>query len=407
MPGLNFAFLSVEYPPDPFSAGIGSYTKSMANALTSLGHKVHVITRGEVDSIRDEQGVTVHRLTPKRPALPQDFELIKVISLVGKNLISELQYRRKIAERLKTLIATEGLDLIEAADFMAEGIFYPVKRYPQIPFVVRLHTPFAYAERIEPYAPEMMRQAMRQLERKQLLDAHYITAPSEVSAEIFREELNLGSRPIKVMPNLPSIRRPDHLSEPTADNKVLFVGRLNKWKGTHILTRAIPKVLEHFPNTEFIFVGADHVPIEGFPNASSYLKSLVPESCHSHMQFVGRVPLDEVEHYLKTTTLCVFPSLFDNFPYTCLEAMTYGKAIIGSDQGGMVDLLDEGKAGLLYTPPSSDALAKQILDLLANPQLRQSLGAKALTRANEVYSYQAVLDETLQFYVEAIEKTKG
>ncbi len=405
MPNLRFAFLSVEYPPDPFSAGIGSYTKSMATALSELGHKVHVITRGESDSISDEKGITVHRLTPQRPQLPQAFEPLKVMGFIGKNAVSELQYRRKIAERLKALIKTEGLDLIEAADFMAEALFYPAGHYP-IPFIVRLHTPFAYAERIEPYAPEVMRQTMRQLERRQLLKAHFITAPSQVSAEIFRQEMALSNKPIQVMANLPSVRKPSDVVKSPEANMVLFVGRINKWKGTHVLAQAIPTVLERFPDTQFVFVGADHVPIEGFPNASSYLKSLLSENYHKQMHFVGRVSLAEVEAYLEKATLCVFPSLFDNFPYSCLEAMAYGKAIIGSNQGGMVDLLDHGQAGLLYSPPDSQELAQHIMTMLDNPELRKKLGNLALTRANTIYDYQTILNETLGFYQNAIKQIK-
>ena len=417
---LNVAILSIEYPPDPFSAGIGSYTKAIANALTAQGHRVHIITRAPaievnavlpVDSVIDEDGVIVHRLTPLRPEIPEEFDLKKVLALVSSSVIGELRYRHKISRTLQKLINTEGLDLIEAAEFMADGIFYPRRHNAKIPFIVRLHTPFAFAEKIEAHAPEPMRQLMAWLEKQHINKASHLSAPSGRSAEVFREELQLGNRTIEIIPNPPNFqvledsenRHQAVKSDETSGHLVLFIGRISKWKGVDVLCRSMAQVLENHPKTQFCFVGADHIPVEGFPTGREYLKSLVAEQFHAHMTFTGYLQKPEVQKHIRMADLCVLPSRFDNFPYTCLEAMIHGKAVIGSNNGGMKDMLADGAAGRLYTPPDHDELAQHIVELLNDRDQREALGKAARARALESYSNDVVLEQTLAFYHQAIE----
>jgi glycogen synthase len=100
--------------------------------------------------------------------------------------------------------------------------------------------------------------------------------------------------------------------------------------------------------------------------------------------------------------VCVFPSLFENFPYTCLEAMSYGKAIVGSSHGGMTDLLGDGQCGLLYTPPDEHELARHITTLLSNKNLRDELGQKARQRALDYFGSERVMNLTEAFYNKAL-----
>ncbi len=416
---LTIAILSVEYPPDPYSAGIGSYSKTIATALTNLGHQVHIITRAPAEAINAvpasdsmiiEEGIIVHRLSPLRPNLPDKFELNKVISLVSKNVFGELRYRHKVSRTLQRLIRSEGIDIIEATDFMAESYFFPHRHHKNIPFVIRLHTPFAYAEKIEAHAPDIMRQIMAWFEKQNINKATHLSAPSKPSAEIFRKELKLANQHIEIIPNPPNFQVTEdkyltsNYSSP--DNLVVFIGRISKWKGVDILCRSIKQVLAEHPNTEFCFVGADHIPVENYPSGKDYLLSLVEPEFHNNMTFTGYLQKPDVQTYITKADLCVLPSRFDNFPYTCLEAMIHAKAIVGSINGGMKEMLDDGKAGRLYTPPDHNELAQHINELLGDTEQRERLGKAARARALQHYNIDTVLEQTLKFYYQCIDDCK-
>ncbi|MEX2540162.1 MAG: glycosyltransferase family 4 protein, partial [Trueperaceae bacterium] len=353
---LRIAIATIEFPPDPFSAGIGSYTKSVAELLAARGHTVHVVARGldeDEHSVEKgmENGVNVHRITPGRPVLPNSLDAGAVAGLLGRALPSELRYRRKLVGTLSKLTADEGIDLIEVADHMAEAVAFPSRRFPRLPFVVRLHTPLALTERIDPNIPELARLGMRNLERRLLRKATHLSAPSKEAAEAILDELGLAL-PVTVYPNPPTL--PPANSEPASSedpHTVLFIGRINRIKGPHLLVEAIPGILAAFPRTRFLFVGSDNVSAGDYPSGSAYLRSLLPERFHDRLEFTGHVPHHEVERYYRQASLCVLPSLFESFGYTCLEAMGLGKAIVGSTAGGMAEMLDHGQAGLLFTPP--------------------------------------------------------
>lgn len=411
---LTVALASIEYPPDRFSAGIGSYTKALAHLLQARGHEVHVVTRGTGrQQVVDEQGVTVHRLLPGRPELPESLGPGAIAGLLARSLPAELEYRRKVVRTLSQLVREGGVDLVESADHMAETAGFDPASFPGVPFVVRLHTPLAVTEKFAPNIPEPARLGIRFLERRLLRKATHLTSPSASATRFILDEMGLDL-PVTCYPNPPSFGvredRPEDEEGAAAEAEeaatVLFVGRLNFHKGVDLLVRALPGILDAHPQARFVFAGADNISAGGFPSMSQYLFSLLPQALHHAVTFTGHMAHDDLRDLYARATVCVFPSRFEAFGYTCLEAMGFGKAIVGSSNGGMAEMLDGGEAGLLFTPPDIDELRSQILRLLGDPPLRRELGRKARRRATDAYGQEAVLDQVESFYRRAIEEQR-
>ncbi len=412
LPGgtLRLAFATIEYPPDPLSSGIGTYTQTVATQLAARGHRVFVVTRNHIGegSVTEENGVTVYRLTPRRPTLPDNLGKAQLAHLILSNAVDEVHYRRNLARTLHMLVTEERVDLIEAADHFAEPNLYRPARHPHVPFVVRLHTPMAFSETIDKNISEPVRRGVGWFERNLMERATHLSAPSESAAEAFLGMFGL-ERPVAVFPNPTSyeIRNGHGNEQEDNDPSVLFVGRVTRWKGAHLLMKAVPAVLEQVPNARFTVAGSAHVPTNGFPSTEAYLLSLVPEQYQSRITFLGRVPHKQLTEYYERATVCVFPSLFEAFGYTCLEAMSLGKAVVGSRNGGMADLLENGKAGKLFTPPDVDELARHIVTLLQDDTLRTELGARALERVKTHYAPEVVMAQTEAFYRQTVAERAG
>jgi glycogen synthase len=406
MEPLTIALVSPDYPPDPKGTGIGTYTKLLAHYLTERGHTVHVITRGltNQDETQPSGSFTLHRIGVPRPDVPMELNAFRVTQLAVQSIANELSYRRRIAAKLEHLIATQNIQLIESAESFAESYFYNPNKHRQIPFIVKLHTPFAVGELFDKNLPEPIRQVVRFFERRLILKASHLTVPSYLPKVLFRREMNLGNRAIRVIPNPPPIGLEDKPeSHEVTPLEVLFVGRVTAFKGVFVLVKAIAKILEAHPDTRFIFVGADASNPKGGGSTIEALKASLPERARAHVTFTGHVKLGEVSSYYQRAAVCVFPSLFENFPYTCLEAMAYGKAIIGSNNGGMSDLLANGRCGLLYTPPDDNELVRHVTRLLQDRTLREDLGAKARARAQEHFGSERVIALTERFYKQTLE----
>jgi glycogen(starch) synthase len=171
--------------------------------------------------------------------------------------------------------------------------------------------------------------------------------------------------------------------------------------------KAIPLVLERKPTARFVLVGADAFSYRGHASMREYLLGSLPENCRESVLFMGRLPHREVAAQFQRASVCVFPSLFEVFGYTCLEAMTYGRAIVGSSNGGMSELLDDGRAGLLFTPPDAGELGRHIVTLLEDAELRRTLGRRARERVLEQYHPDAVMPLFEEYYRRAIAELRG
>ena len=406
---LTITFHTLDYPPDDVVSSVGYYTHSLAHALADKGHKVHVICRGVRDERIEEGAVSVHRLSPPRVDIPTKMDLLATLKIGLGGFWGEFRFRQKLAKKVSELIKQEGVQIFEAVDSAAESLFYPVKKYSQVAFINRLHGPTAVWELFDRNAPEFARRVIWWLEHITLSKTTHLSTPSSAGEAIFRREMKLGNKAIDVFPNPPSFTINESSIEARQGeegdvdlDRVLFVGRITQFKGVDRLIEAIPAVLDAHPSARFVFVGPDSPTPKAFASTQNYLWHILPEKYHHAVEFTGYKQHDEVAAYYQKAAFCVFPSMFDNFPYTCLEAMSFAKAIIGSSEGGMLDMLDKGQCGLLYTPPDTAQLSHLILKLLREPDLCKELGQKAQQRVLSEYNLARVVEYTEAFYYRAI-----
>jgi glycosyltransferase involved in cell wall biosynthesis len=114
----------------------------------------------------------------------------------------------------------------------------------------------------------------------------------------------------------------------------------------------------------------------------------------------------DVAPWLRRIDIFVTPSRTESFPNALLEAMACGCAPIGSNVGGIPELIDHGRTGLLFEPGSPEDLAVQLEQLIASDALRQSFAAAAAERARTRFSMQINVQTNQAIYREIIE-TKG
>jgi glycogen synthase len=400
---LRIALQTLDYPPDPGLSAIGLYTRELALSLAERGHTVHVVARGDRDGVVRDGLVTVHRVAPPRPPVPTSMDPLRFSWFAAKRVGDEWRYRRRLARRLAELVHHEGIDLVEACDSSAESLLFPRFRPAHVPFVVRLHMPTYVAELFDRNVPAVARRMIQAVERRMLLGATHVSAPTSAAAAFFRPTLGLGTRPIAVYPNPPTLDPTSVPPQHGDDGRtVLYVGRLTVGKGAVALAEAIPAVRARVPAARFEFVGADGPTASGHDSLQARLLDVVPAEHHEAVAFTGHLDHEAVLEHVRRAAVCAFPSAFESFGYACLEAMTLGKAIVASDAGGLRYLLDGGRCGLLFPYPAADRLATQLVRLLRAPELRTSLGAAARTRARRAFGRERVTDDIECFYRQAM-----
>jgi glycosyltransferase involved in cell wall biosynthesis len=178
---------------------------------------------------------------------------------------------------------------------------------------------------------------------------------------------------VRVVPSGVSI--PDDVRTPEDPPHVLFVGRLSEEKGILELVEAT--------------AGFPRVVVGDGP-----LRDRVPDA-------VGFVPPGELGPYYERAAVVVCPSRREGYGVVAREAMAYGRPVVASSVGGLVDAVEDGVTGLLVPARDVPALRAAIERLLGDGELRDCLGTAARERARERFSWAAATEATIRAYGEA------
>ena len=168
---------------------------------------------------------------------------------------------------------------------------------------------------------------------------------------------------------------------PSSGPQVVAVGQLEAVKGHRFLIEAWPTVRRAHPDACLVLVG------EGSARGAlgEQARSL---GVANSVDFAGfRSPADA---FIAGGDVLVQPSLTEGLPNAVLEAMVAGRPVIASRVGGVPELVVDGETGLLVPPADPDALARAIIALLDDPDLRARLGAAGARRARTMFSLDSV-----------------
>jgi len=409
---VRIAYITEEFPPDKARGGIATYVAQAAQAMTARGHEVEVFTSSPQGAHMENQGSICVHWIGETPQIP---------------------FREAILPVFARRHATNAFDLIEGPEFGADAADIK-SRFPRLPLVVRMHTPSLwlgkiggdYPPRWRPYIHQVFGQwrllfgawrrgrqpAIRRPfstwwgQMDAIESAHARTA--EIVACPCRDLMDYAIRRWRVpairVRYLPYVSAPtsDFLNIPIETNslRIGFFGRLEQRKGVLDLAKAIPSVLKKYPAEKFRLVGRSMRLPESGIMADDAIKSSLG-SLTAAVEFRGQVAPGAMAREYADVDLCVFPSIWENFPNVCLEAMAAGRGIVGSNAGGMAEMLADG-AGLLVPPRNPSRLAEAICSLLRDPAKRHDFGRRARRRLLEEYNTEKVGQMMETVYSEAI-----
>ena len=187
---------------------------------------------------------------------------------------------------------------------------------------------------------------------------------------------------------------------------VVCVGRPRHLKGIHILAQAIPLIWKAIPEVQFTFVPAPMGKGRGSPHDAyrEILGSLIEDR---RVQVVAPVSRAKMPQFYIDATLCVVPSLWEGFGYVCAEAMACGLPVIASRIGGLEEIVEEGRSGVLVEPGNSEDLAQAIVSLLRDPERRARIGVAARKRIVEQFSTPVIAARMASLYQEVVQEASS
>jgi len=187
---------------------------------------------------------------------------------------------------------------------------------------------------------------------------------------------------------------------------ILFVGRLVEWKGVDTLIRSMTLVRKAIPDSMLTIVG------EG-PFRDS-LQRLVQDAGLTYaVRFYGRATDDDLKKLYDSAAVFVLPSrryqglVMEGLGVVLLEAMSHGVPVIGSNVGGIPDIIIDGETGFLVPEQRSDVLADRIVRMLSDDSLRERFRQNGLVRVREKFSWGKISEEFGGVYIQVLKATNN
>jgi len=210
---------------------------------------------------------------------------------------------------------------------------------------------------------------------------------------------NMAKTDVSPIIHLPNFIELQQFHELTNNYNLLFVGRLEKIKGVEFLIQAITFIIKVFPQTTLTIIGDGRNKTDLF----NLTKKLQLEK---YIQFRGWVEHKDLNTFYEKADIVVIPSVVpENFPTVCNEAMSAGRPVIGTNVGGIPEIIDDGVNGYLVEPENPEQIAENVIKLFSEEKLLKELGRNARKKAEE-FSIEKHVANLEKVYEEVIKKYK-
>jgi len=184
-----------------------------------------------------------------------------------------------------------------------------------------------------------------------------------------------------------------------SENVVLYAGRLASNKGLSHLIGAAPGVISQYPRTTFVFVGED----EGLKD--SLFRKAKKLGISDSVIFTGHI--SDHNLFLSAYSACdvfVLPSEYEAFGLVLLEAGACEKPCVATRVGGVPEVIEEGKTGLLVDYGDTGSLASGISELLGDEDRRKQMGLAAREKVKRKYTWPKIVDQLENVYRDVLAK---
>ena len=380
-----------------------TYVHDINRHLVRRGHSVTVVTPGDPSLPRDDSfdGVKIVRFPLE---LPADLTYGRVaqsrVSWLGKFArvavmahYLEAQHRAIMAEARE-----HGADVIHAHWAIPTGpAAVLAARKLHVPSIITMHGGDVYVNPEQGY-DFPTRWYVRPALRWTLRHAGALTAITE---DCRQHALRAGApaEKIRLVFNGTDLRRfspeenGDRRGPHYGPHMVFACRQLFPRKGIRFLLEAAAQLKPQYPDLQIVLAG------DGFERPE-LMRLAADLGIGSDVTFLGWVPNTDLPPYYRAAAVSVIPSLEEGFGIPAAEAMGCEVAVVASDAGGLPEVVENGVTGLVVPRGDSDALARAIGSLLADPARRRQMGQAGRARALRLFDWDQTAAQFERLYRE-------
>jgi len=376
---MHICFLTSEYPKEGFPhGGLGSFTKTMAEALTQKGIQVSVVglNYNAINETEQLNGVTIIRIKKSK---------VKGLAWYFNS--------KNMGKTIDAIHKKTPIHIIEGPELSLA--FLP--KIKDIKYIIRLHGGHHFFAEAENRGINWWKGFQ---EKRSFKNADAFIAVSNYVKTHTANYLSYQNKPIEVIfnPINNQLFQPQNIT--IDSNNITFAGTICEKKGVRQLIQAFPLIKEKFPNAILNLYGRDWF----FSDGSSYVKMLqeteLPQlgEVSNDIIFHGAVAYQEIPNVYAKAAVCVFPSHMETLGLVAPEAMAMEKAVVFTKLGPGSEVITDRETGLLCNPHDPTDIANKILQVLENPNFAYQLGKNARTIVLEQFDITNLVISNITFY---------
>jgi len=182
---------------------------------------------------------------------------------------------------------------------------------------------------------------------------------------------------------------------------IFCISRIDTNKGHDFLLNAFDFVRKEIKDVDLVIGGGSPNPKQREIGLYDKMRKIINEKgMEDRVRLIGYVPDELMPTYYQQSEMFVLPSLFEPFGMTTQEAMACGRPVVASMFGGIRNVIINGENGILVDPSKPHEFADAILKLIKNKYLSEKIGMQAYKTCQEEFSWEAIADRFLNFYLE-------
>jgi glycosyltransferase involved in cell wall biosynthesis len=397
--------------PQEFAGGIARYIENFARLLGASGHEVVIISRMRqaCDTVVGP-GVQVIGVVPRHTSLnqPNPGGLPDTHPAYPYNVLAywpALSYQ--LAEEvLRLLQHLPSPDIIESQEYGALPYYLLQRKLTErtplerVPILVHLHGPtFELARFNQEPRYRFPEYWVGQMEKFCLVAADALLAPSSFLASGIAQTLGRALDVVTIpYPLTVHHEIPRQQAQP---GQIVYVGRLELRKGVLPLVKACSRLWQEGENFQLTLIGGDQEFIPRNITVGAFIRQRyshwIEQGC---LRLAGQLDHATVLACMRQAWAIVVPSLWENFPNTCLEAMELGQVVLASRAGGQVEMIEtDGGNGFLFDWNQAGDFERQLRVVLALSEgKRTAIGQCAQARIRALCAPESILSQRVCHY---------
>ncbi len=372
--------------------GFPNYLYRVSRALLDMGHKVIVVACGDKSVHRFVDGIEVYDVAVYYSDISPKWADV---------IVNDIRASWCVNKKIREILKNTKIDIIQFTTLQSIGLLY----YGKTPAVMRLS---AYTKHYYATFSTMAEKTVKVRSFFEIMAGKRCNAvfgPSRVEAKAYEEDFHKKVYVIET-PFVNDVKQYDNriVEQQLQDKKyVLFFGLLYYEKG--ILT--IAEMLECFlaNHSDYFWVFAGKISTIQGKNAAKILSEAAGQYSNQ-LIFTGALPHEQLYPVIQNAEFVVLPSIMDNFPNACIEAMYFSKIVVGTDGASFEQLIQDGVNGFLCKIGDSRDLLCKVEKAVSLPQdTKRQMEVRAHKRIERLKP-ERVVKQLLKFYEYVIRSAK-